>query len=311
MKNTLRNWNVLVIGALLVCNFVCASAYAQEAEVKTAEPKSQWLDPYPKRIGLMWNAGADLVSNYIWRGLYVGGLGVQADFMVGYEGLWLDMWWNVGATDWTFKTKSVALNAALNPEVDMAIGFSRWGLTVMFMHMYYFDKYVNPNTGIAQTGDNSRYFDFGNYGPGEGGVTTEWRVKYKVSSKLPLSILICTRTFGRDGYYDTKTGELKRAYSSYVELGYDFSLPYEIMLEARVGFTPWKSMYTGFRGDFAVNNVSVKAIRAWDVSKHVRMTAFANMMLNPYDIANNAMGNGSVNGGRQILWNVGCGVYLK
>ena len=78
MKNTLRNWNVLVIGALLVCNFVCASAYAQEAEVKTAEPKSQWLDPYPKRIGLMWNAGADLVSNYIWRGLYVGGLGVQA-----------------------------------------------------------------------------------------------------------------------------------------------------------------------------------------------------------------------------------------
>ena len=177
MKNTLRNWNVLVIGALLVCNFVCASAYAQEAEVKTAEPKSQWLDPYPKRIGLMWNAGADLVSNYIWRGLYVGGLGVQADFMVGYEGLWIDMWWNVGATDWTFKTKSIALNAALNPEVDMAIGFSRWGLTVMFMHMYYFDKYVNPNTGIPQTGNNSRYFDFGNYGLGEGGVTTEWRVK--------------------------------------------------------------------------------------------------------------------------------------
>ena len=310
MKNTPCKWNVLLIGALLVCNFACISAHAQEADDNMIQPKSQWLDPYPKRMGLMWNVGADVVSNYIWRGLYVGGLGIQADFMVGYEGLFLDMWWNIGATDWTFKSRTLAHDIAFNPEVDMTIGFSRWGLTVLFMHMYYFDRIPDPILG-SQRGDNSRFFDFANHEPGGGGITTEWRVKYKVSSKLPLSILVCTRTWGRDGYYDALTGELKRAYSTYIELGYDFKLPYELTLEARLGFTPAKSLYTGFRGDFAVNNASVKLIRAWDLSNHVYMTAFANMMLNPYDIATNAKGLGSVNGGRQILWNVGCGFYLK
>jgi len=330
MKHNTTHWNVLVIGALLVCNFACVGAYAQE-ETNSAEyttPKSKWMDPQPKHVGLMWNAGADIVSNYVWRGLYVGGLGVQADFMVGYGGLFLDMWWNVGATDWTFKTPYKPLGCALNPEVDMTIGFSRWGLTVMFMHMYYFDKYVGTNRygePERQIGDNSRYFDFGNHGPGEGGITQEWRIKYKVSSKLPLSFLWCTRTWGRDGYYQKdENGEyvsdangdmiLKRAYSSYFEINYDWKLPYEFTLSTAVGLTPWKSMYTGFQGDFAVNNVSVKLTRSWDLGKHLYMTGFANMMMNPYDLAiqaNPSLGEVSVNGGRKVLWNVGCGFYFK
>ena len=269
---------------MLFCFGMTAMA-AEETE------KRSLLPDYSQPVGFTSSVGADLVSNYIWRGLYVGGMGIQADASVGYGGLFLDMWWNVGATNWTF--------TALNPEVDMTLGFSRWGLTVMFMHMYYFDQYKD--------GTPSRYFDFRNHAPGGGGITQEWRVKYRVSDALPISILWCTRTWGRDGYIDSK-GDLQRAYSSYLELGYDINLPHHLCLEARAGLTPWKSMYTGFQGDFAFCNVSAKLNWHKDLSDRCLMTAFANLMLNPYDMATGYKINGF---GNPFLWNVGCGFYLK
>ena len=93
--------------------------------------KTRWLDDYPKRIGLTCSADANLVANYIWRGQYVGGLSLQASARVNYEGLFADMWWNIGATDWVF--------SGFNPEVDIAVGFDRWGLQLYWLHMHYFD----------------------------------------------------------------------------------------------------------------------------------------------------------------------------
>ena len=295
--------------SLLIC--VCALAYAHADTIpveQQAEPVSaaqKWLDPYPKHVGFGWGASADMMSNYIFRGLYVGGLSLQADVNVSYGGAFIDMWWNIGATDWTFRNTNQAIDCALNPEVDMTIGFSRWGLTVLFMHMYYFDRYSDNHF--------SRYFDFADPKDGVGGITQEWRIGYKVSSKLPLSILWCTRTFGRDGWNDAD-GTRHRAYSSYCELGYDFTLPWQLRLEARLGFTPWKSLYTGYQSEFAVTNVSAKLVRDWDAGKHLGVRAFAQIMVNPYDVAEASRKNTdyvSVNGNRQCLWNVGCGIYWK
>lgn len=306
---------------VLVGAFVAISALQAE-EVK--KQKESLLPDYSQKIGFTYGVGADIVSNYIWRGLYVGGLSVQADANVGYGGLFLDMWWNIGAVDYTFKNSySNGRVKAFNPEVDMTIGFSRWGLTVMFMHMYYFDRYKNFDGTL---GGNSRYFDFSNAAPG-GGITQEWRLKYRVSDKLPLSILLCTRTWGRDGYMVDGNGNqisiddynamsataqdscgVKRAYSSYIELGYDIYMPRNLCLEARVGMTPWKSMYTGMQGDFAICNVSAKLNWSRSISEHCLMTAFANLMINPYDMATNFSVNGS---GNPFMWNIGCGFYLK
>ena len=303
---------------LLLAGMVLAVSMLQAEE----QQKKSLLPDYSQKVGFTYGVGADLVSNYIWRGLYVGGLGVQADVNVGYGGLYLDMWWNLSSNDWAFDTKPAnARIKGFNPEVDMTIGFSRWGLTVMFMHMYYFDNYINADGSV---GNHSRYFDFSNQRQGAGGITQEWRIKYRVSDQLPISILWCTRTWGRDGYlwkdgqyvsnneFYAMTPEeqadvtLKRAYSSYLELGYDFYLPHNLCLEARVGMTPWRSMYTGFQGDFAVNNVSAKLNWHKDISEHCMMTAFANLMLNPYDIA-----KGYYINAQPFLWNVGCGFYLK
>jgi len=288
-----------------VCLFACAGTYAGD----TLYAKSKWMDNYPKHVGLTYTVGADVVSNYIWRGIQVAGLSVQPDLAVGYGGAYIDVWGSVGATNWAFiAPEKYYFDYALYPELDITIGFCRWGLDIKYMHMYYFDKYGNGNT--------SRFFDFRDPKDGKGGITQEWRVKYRVSNKLPLHVMWCTRTWGRDGYVhvnENGNANRKRAYSSYLEVGYEFALPYEMTLFANLGMTPWKSFYTGYQGDFAVVCLDAKLQRSWELSKHCYMNAFAQVMLNPYDMSRVAIDKSyqSINKGQQILWNVGCGFYLK
>jgi len=274
-KYTARN--VLKIGTLLVCLFACVGAHADD----TIRAKSKWMDDYPKHVGLTYTVGADVVSNYIWRGIQVAGLGVQPDLAVGYGGAYIDLWGSVNASDWMFNK--------FYPEVDLTVGFARWGLDVKCLFMYYF-------TG------------WGNY-------TQEWRAKYRVSNKLPLHVMLCTRTFGRDHYNvnENENVNKKRAYSSYIEIGYEFALPYEMTLFANLGMTPWKSFYTGYQGNFAVVCLDAKLQRSWELSKHCYMNAFAQVMLNPYDMSRMAIDDtySSINNGQQFLWNIGCGFYLK
>ena len=245
-----------------------------------------------------WSVSAAINSNYIWRGLYCGGLSLQADATVSYAGIFANMWWNVGATDWTFQH--------LNPEVDLSIGFSRWGLSVYYIHMYYFDHYAD--------GTRSRFFDMRNYVPGGGGTTGEWRIAYRISDKIPLSMLLATRTFGRDGYIDQQ-GNLRRAYSTYIELGYDFTWGKNWLLATRLGMTPAKSLYTAYQGNFAICHIGLNLRKTWSFSTSSKLspnlTAFANLMLNPYQVnKNNLILPIEQAGNQKLNLNIGCQVVL-
>jgi hypothetical protein len=229
------------------------------------------------------------------------------DATVEYAGFFANMWWNIGTTDWTY-TK-------LNPEVDVTVGFSRWGLTILYIHMYYFDHYAD--------GTMSKFFDFENQQ--KGGTTGEWRVSYRVSDRVPLSVLVACRTFSRDGYYvsltdgkyvdvtsetDLSTITLKRAYSTYIELGYDFNLGEDWLLAARAGFTPAKSLYTGFKGDFAVTLIGLKLSKQWNY-EHFSLNAFANLMLQPWNVSTENLIRPIADAGNQKLnFAVGCSVAL-
>ena len=260
-----------------------------------------------------WSASATMTSNYIWRGLYCGGPSVQLDATVDYAGFYANMWWNIGTTDWTF--------TEFNPEVDLQIGFSRWGLNINYLHCFYFDRYSD--------GSPTRFFDFKNHPRGGGGTTGEWRVSYRVSDQIPLSILVACRTFSRDGYYvsiadggyvdvsniPVLTGvALKRAYSTYIELGYDFDLTQNWLLAARVGVTPWKSLYTGFQGNFAVTMTQLKLTKTWEIRREARganVTAFANLMLQPWQVTKENLIRPIAEAGDQKLnMAVGCTVAL-
>lgn len=272
------------VGVLLLGCICCCSS------VKAAEMSK-----------FSWSLNATMTSNYIWRGLYCGGPSLQLDATVDYAGFFANMWWNVGATDWTF--------AAFNPELDLSIGFSRWGLSIYYIHCFYFDQY--------QDGTPSKLFDFKNYPRGGGGTTGEWRVAYRVSDKLPLSFLVGVRTFSRDGY---KVGEeLKRAYSTYIELGYDFALGENWQLDARLGMTPAKSLYTRFEGDFAVTMIGLKLHKTWEIgqlgerreARGANVTAFANLMLQPWQLTkDNLIRPISEAGEQKLNLAVGCSVSL-
>ena len=242
-----------------------------------------------------WSASALVTSNYIWRGLYVGGPSVQLDATVSYAGVFANVWWNIGASDWTFRS--------LNPEVDVAIGFSRWGLSVYYLHCFYFDHYAD--------GGMSRFFDFRNNT--QGGTTGEWRVIYnrpvytnKRGWTTSVNGLCAVRTFSRDGYYeaigqegDKATGEMvwKRAYSTYIEVGVDQTFDHNWSLAARVGITPAKSLYTAYQGNFAVALVGLKLNKSWELGEKARgavsdrgvkragrLDAFAHVMLQPWQV---------------------------
>lgn len=279
MCNIYRTFVAIMINKkiIAVIGLVACVVLPLGAQVVESSNEVETIPTEKKESLFSWSASALVTSNYIWRGLYVGGPSVQLDATVSYAGFFANMWWNVGATDWTF--------TGLNPEVDVTLGFSRWGLSVYYLHMYYFDRY--------EDGQMSRYFDFRNQT--KGGTTGEWRVAYgrpvytnQRGWTTSVNALCAFRTFGRDGYNDETTGELKRAYSTYIEAGVDQTFGQGWSLAARLGITPAKSLYTGYQGDFAVTLVGLKLNKSWELGvmrrEAGRLNAFAHLMLQPWQV---------------------------
>ena len=288
MLSSLRNGGYRQRGLTLpVLVGVMLSLFALRGYAQTDSLQTPVERPLPP--GFAWSAHAELDANYLWRGLYCGGLSIQAEAEVSYYGFFLNTWWNVGTTNWNWGKRDASGKpvTGINPEADVAIGYRWRGLMVLFIHMYYFDRYSD--------GRMSRYFDFSNHEPGGGGVTTEWRIAYRISDKVPLRLMWCTRTFGRDGYM--QGGELKRAYSTYIEARYDQPLPHEVTLSGVIGMTPWRSMYTGFEKKFAVVNLAVEASKSWQVAKGCAVDLGGTIVFNPSSL--------------QPLWNIHAGVTWK
>ena len=250
---------MLCIGAL---PFVfSASAYARGNELtnegvkeltKGQEIRQKYFDDYSKPVGFTYNAQARIQTSYLWRGLYCGGVNIQASANVGYGGLYFDMWWNIGVTDWTFKV--------FEPEVDFTLGFSRWGLNVYALYIHNFD---------------SPFFDFHNYA--DHGNRLELGARYTLSSKIPLSILWATRIAASDAII--QNGEVVRAYSSYLEISYTQALPSGFSVYGAIGMTPWKSGYNP--NGAALQNIEVRLRKDWSVAEHCGLMLQGQIAVNP------------------------------
>ena len=267
----------VLVGVLL--SLFALRSYAQSDSITVVQSSSA-------KSHFSWLAHAELDANYVWRGLYCGGLSLQAEAEVSFYGFYANMWWNVGTTNWKWSGRDPLGHplTGFNPEVDISLGYRYKGFKVLFMQMYYFDRYVD--------GRMSRFFDYRNFAPGGGGITTEWRVGYRISDRVPLSFLWCTRTFGRDGYL--VGGELKRAYSTYIEVRYDQPLPLDMTLTALIGVTPWRSLYTGFQKQFAFVNLLVGLDKSWQIDEHCSVNLGGVLVLNPSSM--------------EPLWNISAGV---
>lgn len=216
--------------------------------------------------GFEWSVGADITSSYLWRGVNLGGLAFQPDVTIGYGGLEIDAWANLSPVDYTFKEFA--------PELDLTLSYSIVGLKVGVTHLYYFDgtkffDYSKPTTAEYNNGD---------YAGNQTGVFAEFNLA-DLNEDIPLHIGWYTYVGGAD-WYVNDNNEVKRAYSTYIDLSYEFALPLNFTLTPTIGMTPWRSYYNNYENKFSVNNISLKANWELEVGDHFALDVYGMVMLN-------------------------------
>ncbi len=241
-------------------------------------------------VEFAYDAGFEAVSAYIWRGQYNGGLSLQPDLEVGYDGehssLRFGVWGNIGASDWGFRKglpkyfdadgAEINPNTYFVPELDVVLSFRTYGLTIGAYHYYYCDgsnffSWQSVND-LDANGNTSTTEIWAGYNFGE-------------LTKAGLYFNWYTTIAGQDLNYDAD-GNPKRAYSSYFEFGYDYSFEDAgVTLGAVVGMSPWKNPVYG-NDKFAVTNISLKINKEWEFD-HVTLDLFAQGSINPDGINKN------------------------
>ena len=256
-----------------------------------------------------WSAGGELVSNYIWRGQSLGGLSFQPDATAAIKGNFgrfeVELWANLGGAhdlvENNGKYFGLAKDNYFNPELDATLTYSIAGFKVGVTHYHYFDRswfdMKNVPSEDLQPDENGEAAS-----GGDEGNQLEVFAQYTISEDIPLTISWYTVVAGADGFLNDEM-KVKRAFSTYIDLSYEFSLPAELSLTASVGITPWRSMYTGYEKTFVCNNLSARLEREWQLGEVATFTAFAQPMFNFTRVKDFSYGN-------NFMWAIGCGIWF-
>ena len=191
---------------------------------------------------------ADIVNQYIWRGLDLGNTSLQPTLGIGYKGLSLSTWGSCGLTD-SNDTK----------ELDLTLGYTTGGLNIGITDYWF-------NTGLDL---QNRYFK---YDAHETNHVFEANIGYDFG---PLAVQWYTNFAGNDG--TNKDG--KHAYSSYVEVIVPFRFS-AIDWTATAGAVPYATTSYDTTG-FAVTNLSLQATKDIKVTDSFSLPVFAQVSANP------------------------------
>ena len=211
--------------------------------------------------GVSFNVQGDLVSSYIWRGMYQSGAAVQPTLGLQVAGFSLTAW---GSVDFTGQG---------HKEADITAAYSIAGLTISVADLWWAGQ-----SGIYNDRENGKnnYFNFDNHTTDhifEAGLSYALPVE-----KFPLSISWYTMFAGGDRK-TISDGSRVNAYSSYMEFGYPFTVK-GVQLNAAVGCSPWRSeQYKN--DDFAVTNVSLKATKEIHFNEHFSLPVYTQVIWNP------------------------------
>ena len=207
-----------------------------------------------------FSLGADFVSSYMWRGVAVAGTSIQPSMNFTTGGFSIAAWGSVDITGSGYKEVDLSLAYSIN---GFSIGLSdNWWSGEGAFDYFNFKKdlcshYLEVNLGYE--------FDFG--------LHLAWNT-------------IIAGAGDKYTEFTDDVGKPKRAFSSYFETGYSFSIQ-DVKLTAALGFTPWNStvMYTGTyphaTDGFAVNNISLKASKDIAVTDKFSLPVFGQLAFNP------------------------------
>jgi len=227
---------VLVLSALTLL-----SVWTVRAQEATASGSSE-------QQGLDFTISADLVNQYLWRGLDLGSVSFQPTLGVAYKGLSLSAWGSVGIA-----------NASDNKEIDLTLAYTLGGLNVSVID-YWFNSGLDPD---------NRYFKYDAHGTNH---VFEGNIGYDFGFA---SLQWYTNFAGNDGAGSSG----KRAYSSYVEATVPFGLA-GAQWEATAGAVPYATDYYETNG-FAVTNLTLRATKDIRVTDAFSVPVFGQLTGNP------------------------------
>lgn len=208
-------------------------------------------DSTSRKHPVVISAGSDIVSSYDWRGVRVTGAAFQPSLSLEVAGFSATAW---GSVDF----------AGTYREADLTLAYSIGPVSICVTDYYW--------TGH----ENDSYFAFGKDSPHRLEVGASWMI----CKKVPITLSWYTMVLGpADVNIDGK-----RAYSSYVEIAYPFSVRTVDMI-AGVGAVPWNSHATYGTGDrgFCVQNVFIGASKTWEPEymKGFGIGLFTKLVWNP------------------------------
>jgi len=187
----------------------------------------------------------DIVSSYFWRGQHLGDVSIQPELWIGWKGLSLSAWGNVGLS-----------NNKDPREIDLTLSYETGGLSFGIVD-YWNDEH------------DSRYFYYRKDGTGH---AFEGFVGYDFGP-----VHISWQTFFAGNDYQEESG--KRAWSSYFQVAAPFRLV-TCRWEATAGLVPWACSYYS-TSSFSVTNLSLRATKDIKITESFTLPLYAQIVANP------------------------------
>ena len=191
---------------------------------------------------------ADFVTQYIWRGLDSGNVSVQPTLGVGYKGLSLTAWGNVGFTSTDTK------------EFDLTLAYTTGGFNIGITDYWF---------SVGGDDPENRYFKYNAHSTNH---VFEANIGYDFGV---LSLQWFTNFAGNDGFNKSD----KRAYSSYAEVAVPFKLA-TCDWTATAGVVPFATTFYRTEG-FAVTNLALKATKEIKITDSFSVPIFGQVVVNP------------------------------
>ena len=190
----------------------------------------------------------DIVSSYIWRGQDLGDVSLQPTLGIGYQGLSLTAWGNVGLS-----------NAADTKELDLTLSYTIGGFNIGVT-----DYWTNAGGDLQ-----ARYFKYNAH-------ATNHVFEANIGYDFGFASLQWYSNFaGNDGM----NNDGDRAYSSYFEVNAPFKLA-TVDWTATAGAVPFATDYYGTTG-FAVTNLALKATKEIKITDTFSVPVFGQVVANP------------------------------
>lgn len=189
-----------------------------------------------RRCRAEFGGGADIVSNYMWRGLREAGVSFQPSLSFSVGAFSIAAW---GSTDFA---------AASYREMDLTLAYGVGPVDLSLADIYC----VSP---AGEKRDSYGYFSFGKGSPHR----IEAGIRWRISEQVPVTLAWYTTLFGGSDY----NAAGKRVFASYFEISYPFTFK-GIDLEAGIGMVSWNAYGVyGIDRDFYVQDVHFNAGRNW------------------------------------------------